>query len=502
MSGVLNRLNGYPLRIYQCYMSALNYYATNVNTSDIPGTLSLCQILAQTFKNGRQAVTTYLLQIAFLQAYTDLSALIAIPLTLDSFTTSFMLNRIANLRNMSIVLNGVVSTPLPIPTAVSQNNPAVIFYDLTAFLYGYFFENPPAGLTINNFLTEAQDAASAWGTIATALLSQGVTYNPRTLDAVNLMQNCCQQVVNDISVLTLSPTAYAPWLWNNLISTQACLRYADVILSDPTSSTNQQQNILQLMAYKLFDQFNQAIVVLQQQQPPSQIQLETVRQNDTLPNIAARALGNFELWTQIAAYNNLVPPYISNVPGIPGVASPGQNLFISQPNGSVNNGNAIDYEARFLGTDLYLGPMNVAMNPWSGDFNLIQSYQNLSFSLGRRLQTTLRTLIFHPDFGSRIPPEIGSITDSRFAGQLLAFAQSAILADPRVDSIASLSIQVGPNSQSYQITGSVVPKGFSKLGSDANPILVGIGGGSITGRQLPGITAPLDVFILGFNTLA
>jgi phage baseplate assembly protein W len=100
------------------------------------------------------------------------------------------------------------------------------------------------------------------------------------------------------------------------------------------------------------------------------------------------------------------------------------------------------------------------MLTWTGDFQVISGYQNLAFSLGRRLQTALTSLIYHPDFGSRIPPEVGTITDASIAGVLQAYTTSCLLSDPRVAKVVSVAVTMQASNTGFEITAVVLPNGL------------------------------------------
>lgn len=197
-----------------------------------------------------------------------------------------------------------------------------------------------------------------------------------------------------------------------------------------------------------------------------QINLTTLLVGETLMDVAARALGNFELWPQIATINNLIPPYTGSTGGS-GVAGWGTQLVL--PNSATTPsaaGAAPSYLSNFLGVDLYIGPINGSMPAWAGDFQTISGYNNLAWALGRRLQTTLRKLIYHSGYGSRIPPEVGNIETNQTAARINAFGKSAILSDPRVQSVIKAQTQLIQFGE-VSFKAIVQPAGFG-----TNPVLV------------------------------
>jgi hypothetical protein len=198
----------------------------------------------------------------------------------------------------------------------------------------------------------------------------------------------------------------------------------------------------------------------------SQINLTTVLVGETLMDIAARTLGNFELWPQIAALNNLIPPYTGSVGGS-GIAAWGSQIVLPNSNTAQSaTGSEPSYLSNFLGVDMYVGPINGSMPPWAGDFQTIAGYANLAWAVGRRLQTTLGTLIYHSGYGSRIPPEVGNIQTNQTAARITAFGKSAILSDPRVQSVIQASSALLPLGE-IAFQAKIQPAGFG-----TNPVLV------------------------------
>jgi phage baseplate assembly protein W len=243
---------------------------------------------------------------------------------------------------------------------------------------------------------------------------------------------------------------------------QNCCLIGDAYISDPTTSNSQELNIARLVTMQSLDQFNILIANLDES-VPANVRTVNVRVNDTLVKIAARELGNFELWPSLAALNGLNPPYISANTGA-GVVAVGAPLFI--PTGQVSASTIyqpinmqLSYELDYLGTDIYLGPLSQqTMDTWTGDFATISGYNNLANALDRRLITPITALIYHPEYGSRIPGEIGNLQTQSVAGYLGAFAESAVTTDPRVASVTDLVVTF-PQFGSTQISLTAIPNG-------------------------------------------
>jgi phage baseplate assembly protein W len=208
-------------------------------------------------------------------------------------------------------------------------------------------------------------------------------------------------------------------------------------------------------------------------------------------SIAARQLGDYSKWQQIANINGLLPPYFAAVP-TPNMVSPGQQLYLPTdgiPANVVPAQGAASYEISFLGYDIFYGALNQDMAPWTGDFVTISGYSNLAFSLGRRLQTPLGNLIYHMDFGSRIPPEVGNILTQDTVGHIGAFAVSAVLSDPRVQQVVSVNAQALTN-QGVSVSLVALPKGQTNSSGSGVPVGVSFTPSQIGANPRP--TALMD----------
>ena len=244
---------------------------------------------------------------------------------------------------------------------------------------------------------------------------------------------------------------------------------ASVLNGNPSTQANQQYAAIRYALLSMAQQISAFLLTLG---IPSiaQIQQTTVRNGETLMDIAARALGNFELWTQIATINGLVPPYISSGGGA-GIAAWGSSLLLPGPGVSGAAGGQVpSYNENFLGTDLYVGPINGSMPAWTGDFQTITGIDNLSWALGRRLQTPQGRLIYHGTYGSRIPGEVGKVQDSASAGHINAFGKSALQSDPRVLSVPVLSTSL-VSGLMIQFRASVQPIGGGQQTANVNEVI-------------------------------
>jgi phage baseplate assembly protein W len=244
-----------------------------------------------------------------------------------------------------------------------------------------------------------------------------------------------------------------------------------ILMSAPYSAVNQQ---LDLIRYILITQMaNLELYLISLRIPTYAVPaLATLGNNDSLMDFAARHLGDYSQWSSVAALNGLSPPW-TGAGGADNTAAGGQQLLLPSTGASISAGLPTpSYAVNVLGTDLYVGPINGSMPPWAGDYATITGYPNLQISLGRRLQTTLGDLIYHDDFGSRIPPEVGAVQDSATAGHINAYGDSAIQSDPRVAEVtSSQTIILSGGLGMVNYVANVQPIGYGALPLGLNEVI-------------------------------
>jgi hypothetical protein len=460
---------GYTGTIWAAIKVALAYTTANLNTTTPAASVSLIEAMTVTLKNGLDAIESNQFSVASSQNYTALASLPAMGLTLDPITMAFMLNRLNALQSVTLSAANLVVTPGIASSALPSGQPSIPDPLYLEWLMNYAFETPPAGLTAANFNSQALAAATCWATVANAVQTQPVVYSGLTLSAVLQMGQAAEVVAGIVANLPLMPaTTSLSQAWNLLVSMPTLTRYASMLYNDPTSAASQQTSIIRCVILGLLKQFGQLLISIDDSSN-TDVRLVTVRVGDSLMDIAARELGNFEQWYEIAQVNGLQPPFIGPTPA-PGIASPGQQLFLPTPTTTTPQGPVPSYLINYLGVDIYLGPLNQDMLPWSGDYPTIAGYQNLTFSLGRRLQTTLGGLIYHLNFGSRVPPEVGTIDSGAESGHIQAYTESALLSDPRVNSIISCTVTSLPNYL-IAVQSTVQPNGLGAASATVNEVL-------------------------------
>lgn len=453
-------LSGYPQTIWASIRATLVYAQTNLSVANPQSTKSLAAAVAQTLENGSAAFSAYLFSTGTQVNFSALSQVAALALTLDPATQGFLQNRVAAMQSAIIGSQALQSPPNLTAQSLAVGKPVIPYPGYLEFLLAFPYEAPPDGLTTDNFVAQAQACADSWATVATALQTQGVLFTGTSLNSVQQMGLAAQATADAVSNIVLATNVDLANAWNTLVAAPTISRAASITYSDPTSLIAQSLSVARYVTLTTLQKFNVLLTTLRTQQATGPVRLAKVRRNDNLMDIANRELGSFEEWRNIATLNSLVPPYVSNTKA-PGVAAPGDQLFLPTPNGpsTPQAMTAPNYLINYLGVDLFLGPLNQPMLPWTGDFQIISGYQNLAFSLGRRLQTLFESLIYHPDFGSRIPPEVGSITDQTIANVLAAYTSSCLASDPRVEKVLSVNVQVQQNN-AFKISSTVRPNGI------------------------------------------
>lgn len=469
-------LTGYVATVWQNLRSTL-LYSSNALTGASQSSAELTADLAgQSFRNGRDAIAASLLGTALATLYDRLSFALTLPLDLGDAPIALVTLRVATIQAAAESIVTLLPTPVAAGAVFPQGRPTISDPTLLEWLAGFSLEGDLGGqldgLLPAGALAQAPAMAAAWAALLAALSGSNVPGS--VIDAVEIMALVSGQVSTELSgCIYTAGTVSGAAAWNSMVAAPSIIRSAWALIDDPTSATWQQTNTMRYIVGQTLIQIYQLAFTLRQAVPTA-VRVTTVLQNDTLWRIAARELGDFERFQEIAALNQLVPPYIAPQASA-GVVTPGSQIFLPTTTGGTTapasiGGVAPSYEVNYLGVDIYLGPLNQAMPAWTGDYQRIVGYDNLALSLGRRLQTTLGSLLYHLNYGSRIPPEVGAIAVQSTAGHLGAYAQSAILSDPRVFAVTSMTIVAGAN-YSINISANVQPNGSNGSGQELNEVI-------------------------------
>lgn len=466
---------GYPGIVWSTVFASFNYLNEQIS-QDIPiATIAkVAQTVFNTCLNGLNAINAYRVSQAWAAEVINISAVQALPITISPSIVTELNNRASAITMAQVALNAIIPNinPAEFQTLLSQNLPAIPSCDTLTFFQNFQYETPPPATTNANIPLVAQSLASDFNTLAQTIAGfQGFYTTPAYDTALRLYQSS-QVIANILTGLTAGPFSNvlsSTYNWNQTATLPAILLEAYSIISAPFSLPIQQQEVIRYVIIYIMLQLATLLLILRQPVATT-LNLAELQQGDTLLDLAARALGDFEQWPDIAQINNLLPPYVGPT-AQPNIAEWGSNLVMPGPgSGTSATGAQPNYALNFLGIDLYVGPINGSMPPWTGDFQTISGYNNLRWALGRRMQTTLGTLIYHNDYGSRIPPEVGSVQTNATAKLITAFGKSCLLSDPRVSQVIAASTTVLPNF-ALAFQASVQPKGFGTPSVTLNEVL-------------------------------
>lgn len=456
---------GYSGNVWQAAYAALAYYNFQVATATDPASLvSVSEATLETLLNGVDCINANDMAASWMAEASALQQIEALPLVIDPGSVSALQNRIAAYVSAASAL-GVIVPPIssfidPV-MKIAGGNPAIPDMGLLQFYENFSYETPPSGLSASNLATSAAGISSSFMTIANAILffqGQNLTQLYDVATRESLAAGTAAYIDQSFTSGGFSSGIPLVSSWNQMASLPAMAMSSYILSSSPALQANQQSGCIRYAMLRLAAIIENFLLALRKPQT-NQVNLATLLVGETLMDMAARVLGNFELWPQIASLNNLIPPYTGAMSS-QGIAGWGTQLVMpSQNTSSSATGAKPSYLSNFLGVDVYVGPINGSMPQWTGDFQTISGYNNLAWALGRRLQTTLGKLIYHSNYGSRIPPEVGNVETNRAAQRITAFGKSAILSDPRVQSIISATstlLQFGK----VAFTGEIQPAGF------------------------------------------
>ena len=498
--------SGYSAYVWQAVYAGLAYFndqlaavntASNVTSA---GSLSVLSSQAEgmysSLRNGTIAINAYAITQAWSTELNSLQAIQGLPLVLDSTTVTLFNNRVNAYAAALTQLTPLVPTvsSFGIPTVINSAASIIPSTGLLAFMLTFDEEPVPSlGFIVTesgevittesgepiiveggftSLVSAAYGIAQAMLNVANAISVYQGSNITQLYDVAYRQYQCAISIANLINSFTSGPLSLnyiAVNTWNQLITMPTMVLCSDVLNGAGYTLQLQQQAVLRYAMLTTADQISTLLLSLRQPLT-SQVNLTRLRVNETLFDVAARALGNYELWPEIATLNGLVPPYVGMLSS-PGIAGWGTQLVLPTPGTDVSAiGTLPNYNTNFLGNDLYVGPINGSMPPWTGDFQVIGGYSNLQWALGRRVQTTLSSLKYHPNYGCLIPPEVGNIQSNTEIGHINAFGISALKSDPRVASVtATTSTLIGNGA--VQFVATVQPGGFQTTPVGLNEVI-------------------------------
>jgi phage baseplate assembly protein W len=154
---------------------------------------------------------------------------------------------------------------------------------------------------------------------------------------------------------------------------------------------------------------------------------------DTLPNIAARELGDAGRWAEIIVLNDMVYPYLTDDPAkvTAGVFLTGGLITIpaATPGAATNDPNSV------FGRDIALTDGEFAFD--NGDFATVGGLANLNQALTNAIDTDCGELIYHGSYGSLVRQVVGGKNDPTDVLLAANYAQTTVATDPRIASVSS-----------------------------------------------------------------
>ena len=439
----------YPGTVWAVCWQAMNWLAPQIeaalNSSVSPPYAATVQVYA-TLLNGVTAIDAWQAAQATANEEQNLLNVETLFLSLDPTTQSYFNARIAAVTAAATGLALLPPALNPVTTLTLLNNGSVAIPDPGYIPWCMTFsgETPPAGLSATNLVADAQAAATAWMTVANAILTLQGGPVSQAYDTAQRMYRASNQIATFMNDWTSGPPANfgiisAQAAWNASVALPSILLDASEITSAPYTAINQQSGVICNTLLTVVAQLGSYIMALNQP-TASNIATAPLMQSDSLQDFSARNTGNFENWPAVAQTNGLLPPY----PGASVQTASGQTLLLPGSAVPVSGAPVLSYANNVLGVDYDMGPVNGVMPAWAGDYNLIAGYPNLQRALGRRLQTPLAAFIYDSTYGSRIPLEVGAVQTTAEAARLAQFGEGALIADPRVGSVIAAAAELLP----------------------------------------------------------
>ena len=466
-----NPFIGYPAAVFStCWQSAswlANLLQNGVATAASVATPALA--VFQTLMNGADSVAAWQTAGALTLEQQNMAAIQALPLSLDPTTSAYFNARVNSIAAAASGLTALLPSVSPFAAVASlaAGNPAVPNWGFLEWCAGFSAETPPAGLTAATLVAASSGAATAWLTVTNAIsVLQGAALTT-AYDTAARQYRVASVIASGLAGTGGFTQSGATTLWNGTVAMPSLLLDAGTLMSSPAYLYNQEGTATRYALRSLALQIAFLLLSLRSSNS-SNVTTAVLRRNESLMDLAARAAGGFGEWSAIATLNNLQPPWPG--PTNPALAQSGTPLLMPGSSLPASGVPAPTYANNVLGIDYDTGPINGTPPAWTGDIPLIIGYANLARALGRRLQTPLGALIYHPDYGSRIPPEVGAIQSQTEASRLAAFGRAALSADPRVASISSAVASVQPGFLAT-FSGTVIPVGPGAVPVSVNEVI-------------------------------
>lgn len=218
-----------------------------------------------------------------------------------------------------------------------------------------------------------------------------------------------------------------------------------------------------------------------------------ISDGDTLQSIAQIVLGNANQWYDIATYNNLVYPYISEIQQ-DNVATIGDTIIIPISNDanydmsadSLSDTQKSNLSAYVLGKDLSLiddtsaiesrGTTDeiISLESSGKDLSIVTGYDNLVQALLVRLNTPVGSLLLHPEYGNNFSDILGQSNTLSNINKLKVGIEQTLRKDSRVSDVKISSTELDGDILKINVT--ITPIGLDEqlqlyLGANSDGIV-------------------------------
>lgn len=169
-----------------------------------------------------------------------------------------------------------------------------------------------------------------------------------------------------------------------------------------------------------------------ERQQPSYRLVETFH-SDTLQDVAARELGNANLWPELIWLNRLTPPYLTdNASEVSAtVLRNGSLIKVPAPKGvateDAKTGQVFERDCQLVNKQL--------ADDGLGDFAILAGVPNLKQQLTHRINTPRGQAKRHPDYGCLIWSLKGKVTGGTAAMLGAQYVKSTLEADYRISTV-------------------------------------------------------------------
>jgi len=173
--------------------------------------------------------------------------------------------------------------------------------------------------------------------------------------------------------------------------------------------------------------------------PSSGYRYAPTRRGDTLQRVAFRELGDASNWAQLAWFNNLLPPYITDDEALAGprVLLSGQSIKI--PSATNESEPTVSTADNVLLTDCALTGGKLTVDE-SGDLTLVSGRDNLKQAINHRVRTDMGELIYHPGYGCKLQRRKGRKNNAVVVLLGRMDIQESLKQETRLKSINSITV--------------------------------------------------------------